>query len=58
MFQSLIGSNENCNGATDSAEATTDTGFQSLIGSNENCNSANFPNSVKLFPKVSIPNRE
>ena len=36
-FQSLIGSNENCNLKTTIQEKTIEK-FQSLIGSNENCN--------------------
>ena len=38
QFQSLIGSNENCNVTVCGVVCSLSLSFQSLIGSNENCN--------------------
>ena len=42
LFQSLIGSNENCNPIRRPVARHTAHEFQSLIGSNENCNIKKF----------------
>ena len=48
LFQSLIGSNENCN-LLAFWDGNKKGGFQSLIGSNENCNNIITPLEVKNY---------
>ena len=55
LFQSLIGSNENCNKEL-SGSLNIPKLFQSLIGSNENCN--DMAEKEGRTTAVSIPNRE